>query len=336
MSQRPTIKTIAQIAGVTHATVSKALRDHDDISKEMKEKIKKIAKEIGYTPNAWARNLSMRHSQTIGMIVPAMGNDTVYSDVFEVISGRAAKEGLSVILGSCNRDPWLEEEFCRKMVENRVAALIVAPISTQVEHIKRICSNTVPILFTGGKIEPTEENYLIMDYQRSAEIAVKHLYELGHRDIALFLYHPENRTIQQKREGYQKMMRKMGLAERVYMEGDSGDTFSAGRTLVYGLYQSHRMPTAIWCASDLMALGAMDALKEKGYRVGKDVSVMGHDNLFFSGIQSVSLTTITMPKEEMGQKIVSMCLKLMKEESMVREVISGTLVKRNSTGKRES
>jgi len=311
MNKKPTIKTIAEIAGVSHVTVSRALRGYPDISKATTNKIKQIAEEIGYTPNAFARSLSSKQSHTLGMIVPALGHDTAYNDVFNAISASAAAKGLSVLLGSCGRDVELEKSFCRNMCENRVGALIIAPISSEVAHIKEICKDTVPVIFLGGKIGIEEENCITIDYRHSAHVAVEHFYELGHKEIALFLYHPINRTITQKQEGYEEAMRKHGLIPMIFWEGDSSDTLTAGRRLTERLIAENKLPTAIWCASDLMAIGVIDELKKHLIRIPEDVSVIGHDNLFLSDLNFISLTTFSLPKKDIGLKAVDMALSIM-------------------------
>ncbi len=339
MDKKPTIKTIANIAGVSHVTVSRALRDNSEISKTTKDKILKIAKDIGYMPNAFARSLSSRKSNTIGMIVPAMGNDTAYDDVFNAISASAASKGLSVILGCCGRDIELEKIFCRNMCENQVGALIVASISSDVSHIKEICKSIVPLIFIGGKTGLEEENCITMDYSYSAFLAVDHLVSLGHKEIALFLYNPDNRTISQKKDGFERAMKEQGLQPRVYHEGHSSNTLDAGRKLAQKLIARGELPTAIWCASDLMAIGVIEALKENNIRVPEDVSVMGHDNLFFTGFNFISLTTISMPKGDIGKKAVEMAIDIMNydaqsdaEKPDTKAIFRGEIVIRNSTG----
>jgi DNA-binding LacI/PurR family transcriptional regulator len=339
MNKKPTIKTIAEIAGVSHVTVSRALRGSSDISKATTQKILKIAKEIGYTPNAFARSLSSRQSHTIGMIVPALGNDTAYSDVFNAISASAADQGLSVLLGSCGRDIELEKKFCKSMCENRVGALIISPISSNVSHIKEICKDIVPLIFIGGKTGCEEENCITIDYGHSAKLAVEHLYSLGHRDIALFLYHPTNKTIMQKLEGYNKTMEEYGLTPKVYWHGESSDTLNAGRALINRLVSSNSLPTAIWCASDYMAVGVLDVLKQHNIMVPEDISVMGHDNLFFSELNLISLTTFSLPKKSIGIKAVKIALDIMnydedacQNQPASKAVFRAELIPRGSTG----
>lgn len=308
MNKRPTIKTIAQIAGISHVAVSRALRDCSDISEETKEKVRRIADEIGYSPNAAARALSSRHTRVIGMIVPDMGEKTAYNPVFNEISLAAAEKGYSVMLGSCHRSIDIEKKQCRIMVENNVGALIAASCTSDISHIKSICRDRIPVIFIGGKTDPNEKCALLMNFRHSAELAVEHLYSLGHRDIALFAYYPDNRTIQQKENGFIDSMEKRGLIPRVYKEGMSSDTLSAGRILVRKLLREKSLPTAIWCASDLMAIGVINELNANGLSVPDDVSVIGHDDLYFDIFPNISLTTIHIPMKELGQAAAKLAI----------------------------
>ena len=333
--KRPTLKTIASLAGVSTYTVSRSLGGFSDVSAETSMRIKKIAHSIGYTPNAHARNLSMKRTNTIGMIVPTLGPETAYSDVINSVTKAAAAKDICVQLGSCDRSVELEKEYCKMMCENRVGALIAVTVSSDVSHIKEICKNVVPIIFLGGKTGLDEDCSLSINYSHSAWLAVTHLYYLGHTDIALFLYHPENNTIAQKRSGYLRSMEKYNLQPRVYMDGHSSDTFTAGYMLTEQLILSHSLPSAIWCASDLMAFGVTEALKKNNYSIPRDVSVIGHDNLFFTSSPSISISTFNLPKEEMGLYAVDLALSFMENLDTTIEkkrFFNASLIERNSTG----
>ena len=131
-NKRPTIKDIAKIAGVSHVTVSQSLRDMPCISEPTRIRIKEIAKEIGYTPNLAARNLSLRNPSSIGMIVPSLGTETVYNEIVNTLSELAANDNLCLLLGSSNRSIEMEKSYCKMMCENMVGALIIAPCTSDV------------------------------------------------------------------------------------------------------------------------------------------------------------------------------------------------------------
>lgn len=333
MPDRPTLKTIAQIAGLSHVAVSKALRDAPDISAATKERVRRIADELGYTPNVAARNLYLRRTSAIGMVVPAMGDSTAYDLVFNEVSAAAAARDFCVMLGSSHRDARLEARHCAMMVGNQVGAVIVAPCTSEVTHIKAACGPT-PVIFIGGKTDPEEQYALLCDYRHSGALAVEHLAGLGHRDIVLLTYGPANRTISQKEEGFAEAMERRGLTPRTLRAGDAADAMQAGRDAVEALLESGPAPTALWCASDYMAVGAMDALRRRGLSVPGDVSVMGHDDLFFDRYPDVGLTTLHTPMAEIGRAAAELAIGLIERSGRIepRQVFRPSLVVRDSTG----
>ncbi|MCI8422661.1 MAG: LacI family transcriptional regulator [Lawsonibacter sp.] len=333
MQNRPTLKTIGKLAGLSHVAVSKALRDAPDISAATKERVRKIAEEVGYTPNVAARNLYLRRSSTIGMVVPAMGEHTAYDLIFNEISAAAADLEFCVMLGSSHRSPQLEKRHCSMMVGNQVGAIIVAPCTSDVSHIKAICGS-IPVIFIGGKTDPGEPCALLCDYHTSGTLAVEHLAGLGHRDIALLTYEPENRTILQKETGYTQAMEQRGLIPRILRFGCAANTMQAGMEAVETLLAEGALPTALWCASDYMAIGAMHALRLRGLSVPGDVSVMGHDDLYSSLYPDIGLTTLHTPMAELGKAAVQLSIALMERDSQVQtqQIFRPTLVVRETTG----
>lgn len=333
MDKKPTIKTIAEIAGVSHVAVSRALRGCSDISAETTKRIREIAEEIGYTPNANARNLSSKRSSTIGMIVPSLDETSAYNALFNQISLAAAKRNYCVMLGSSHRNIQLEEQHCRMMVENRVGALIVSSCTSDVNHIKNICDGHVPVLYIGGKTDPKEPCALFCDYYYSAVQAVEYLYSQGHENIAFFAYAPANLTIRQKEKGFTDTMRTHNLTPRVYLSGNASNTLEAGVEITKKLIKKNELPTAIWCASDLMAVGVIQTLRKNGFLVPEDVSVIGHDDLYFGIFPDICLTTLHTPFLEIGTAAADLAIDLTEKkakEENLRQVFRTSLVERNT------
>lgn len=333
MPDRPTLKSIAQIAGLSHVAVSKALRDAPDISAATKERVRKIADELGYTPNVAARNLYLRRTSTIGMIVPAMGDNTAYDLIFNEVSAAAAARDFCVMLGSSHRSLQLEARHCAMMVGNQVGALIVASCTSDVSHIKAACGPT-PVIFVGGKTALEEEYALVCDYRHSGTLAVNHLTGLGHRDIVLLTYEPENRTILQKEEGFSAAMESRGLMPRILRTGNAADAMRAGMAAVELLLEDGGLPTAVWCASDYMAVGAISALRRHGLSIPGDISVMGHDDLYSGLYPEEGLTTLRTPMAEIGRAAVDLAIALIEHDGQMnpRQVFQPSLVVRGSTG----
>ena len=319
MANRPTLKTIARLTGLSHVAVSKALRDAPDISAATKERVKKVARELGYTPNVAARNLYLQRTSTIGMVVPAMGDNTAYDLIFNEVSAAAAELDFCVMLGSSHRSPQLEERHCSMMAGNQVGALIVASCTSDVSRIKA-ASGVTPVIFIGGKTGPEEPYSLLAD--------------LGHRDIVLLTYEPENLTILQKEEGFSRAMERRGLTPRIIRVGHAANAMQAGIDGVELLLGRDKLPTAIWCASDYMAIGAMNALKLHGLSIPGDISVMGHDDLYFGLYPNIGLTTFHTPMAELGKAAVRLAIDLIEHTNQVppRQVFQPSLIVRESTG----
>ncbi len=333
MPNRPTLKTIGQMTGLSHVAVSKALRDAPDISDATKERVRKIAAEVGYTPNMAARNLYLQRASTIGMVVPAMGDNTAYDLVFNEVSTAAAALGYCVMLGSSHRSTDLEKRHCRMMVSNQVGALIVAPCTSDLSHIKAACGPT-PVIFIGGKTAPEEPYSLLCDYRHSGALAVEHLTGLGHRDIALLTYEPENLTILQKEEGFSRAMEDRGLSPRILRIGHAANTMQAGMEGVERMLNQGTLPTALWCASDYMAVGAINALRLHGLSVPGDISVLGHDDIYCSLYPDLALTTFHTPMPELGKAAVDLAVSLIEQDHPAppKQAFRPFLVVRNSTG----
>ncbi len=333
MPDRPTLKTIGKLAGLSHVAVSKALRDAPDISAATKERVKKIADELGYTPNLAARNLYLRRTSTIGMVVPAIGDSTAYDLIFNEVSAAAAAHDFCVMLGSSHRSPQLEERHCRMMVGNQVGVLIVASCTSDVSRVKAACGTT-PVIFIGGKTSPEETCSLLCDYRHSGALAVEHLAGLGHTQIALLTYEPENLTILQKESGFSEAMESRGLSPRIVRTGHAASALQAGMDGIELLLEKGELPTAVWCASDYMAVGAMHALRLRGLSIPGDISVMGHDDLYFARYPDISLTTLHTPMEEMGKAAVALAISLIEQDGLVpaRQVFQPSLEIRGSTG----
>ncbi len=334
MSSKPTIKTIAQAAGVSHVAVSMALRGDSGISQKTAQHIRKIAHEMGYTPNASARNLSSGRSNGIGMVLPAMGESTAFHTVYNIVSEQAAQHGYCVSLGCTGRSIELEQKYCRLMAENRVGAIIIAPVSAQVAHIQAACPQ-VPVIFLGGQLTPESPHAAVFDYAQSALLATRHLLELGHRDIAFLGYGPETPTTRQKAQCFTAEMQRYGLPAPVHIGPDSDDALAAGGVLAAQLLAQGTLPRAVWCTSDLMAVGVLNTLAQHGLSAPKDLSVVGHDDMFFDCFPGVDLTSLRMPREEIAQYVVDLALSLMgekKQQIPAKKVFQPRLIQRKSSG----
>ena len=207
---RVTIKDIAKKAGVSTAAVSKALNGQPDIGERTKERILSISRELGYTPNMIARNLVTKGNKTIGVLIPDISTP-IYPSIYKGINETAVKYGYTLLLGDTKRSLQSERDYILTMMENRVSGLLVSPVSNSIDHLEEVIKGQIPIIYFGGKVNDSMENYIGIDNYRGAIFAMEHLMGLGHRDIAMLCDDLITKTRQDRVSGYKYVMEKKTL-----------------------------------------------------------------------------------------------------------------------------
>ncbi|WP_168118544.1 LacI family DNA-binding transcriptional regulator [Paenibacillus sp. HB172176] len=332
-----TIHDIARIANVSSATVSRVLSNSDyPVSKKMKEKVQRIAKELDYIPNLLGKQLKENKSMTIGVIIPTIVNP-FYSSVIFGIEEIARQNDFTVIACNSLHDPTLEEEYIRTIVEKQVKGLIISSISTDKTLLKNLMKTGLSVIAIDQKIEGEGISQIEFDYHRGGLIATKHLQSNGHRRIGYVtskLDRPSRRSIYQ---GYLDAMKSADL-EPLVEESNSKDVYNAvsefdtGKKLTQKMLSATNPPTAIFACNDMMAFGVINELWQQGIRVPEDVSVMGFDGIDFGQMINPQLTTIKQPDYEMGKMACKMLLDLMQGEDkpMFDVMLQPKLIERGS------
>lgn len=310
-----TIKDIAQIANVSHTTVSRALRDHPGIAPATTARIKQIAREMGYVPSAVARGLKTSRSGVLGVMVRRI-TDPFLSEVLQGIEDVLYEEGYSLFLAASNRDAQREKAIVRLMSERRVDGVIVCSSQVSEEHRRRLERFGVPtVLINNQAVE--ESSYAVYhdDVWGSRQV-VGHLLALGHRRIAYLGNARGGRTTQDRLRGYREGMSAAGLeVPAAYLVTAPNGLAEGGAVGAQTLLNLARRPSAIVCYNDLMAIGAMQVLQRAGVVVPHDCSVAGFDNVELAAYVNPPLTTFDQPKYKLGQQAATMLLRLLDEES---------------------
>jgi len=331
-----TIKDIARAAGVSHPTVSRALRDHPAIAPETVARIKRIAEDMGYTPSALARGLKTNRSQALGVIVSRI-DDPFFSEVLQGIEDVLRGEGYSLFLAASNRDPEREQAIIQAMGERRVDGVIVCSPHVSLEHGRQLKRFGVPIVVVNN--EAAEEyRYSIYhdDYYGSQEVT-RHLIHLGHRRIAYLGNAASSRTTQDRLAGFRKAMNEAGLPiPEEYIFQAPNSTPDGGMIGAHYFLNLPIRPTGIVCFNDVIAIGVLRGLQEAGLRVPDDCSVAGFDNIAFSELVTPPLTTFHQPKYQLGQSAAHMMMQLLDADAEAPEsprilVLRGELLPRAST-----
>jgi LacI family transcriptional regulator len=301
-----TIKDIAKRANVSIATVSRVLNDTGPVAPKTKKLIDEIIAELNYHPNNIARSLVKKSSKTIGVIVADILNP-FYAEIIRAIQDEADANGYLVISGNSDEDMEKEKICIQMLLENQVSGIIFAGGRGQGEYYNKQVietAGTVPVVLVDEYIEGENIYSIVCDKAKGAFEAINYLIELGHKNIAIITGYEGYRPSVEKVRGYKKALNKAGIAVcNDYIKyGDYH--FAGGEEKVRELMSLDKPPTAILTANDLMAMGAIRTLRNMGYRVPKDVSVIGFDDIIMNEYMVPELTSVRQEMSIQGHRAV--------------------------------
>jgi len=333
-----TLKDIAEKAGVSVNTVSRALNNKPDINPKTKEKIEKIADELGYVKNSYATMLKSQVSNTIGVIVPDSSNP-FFSEVFKGIDRAAKEKDYQIIMMNSEGLYENEEQFIRTLLERRVDGILLFPMQKSYEDIKELIRERFPIVLVGREYDGWDVDQIYSDEVKGGYIATKYLIEKGCKRIKMITDELYNSASFGRVEGYKKALKEKGkkvqdqdikICDKIH----EGYHIQAGYDEVTKMLKQKEIFDGIFCYNDLIAYGAIKALKEHGIRIPKDVRIVGYDDITFSSLIEPELTTIRVKKEEMGYEAFNMLYKRIKSDrisnSFVKKILDVELIIRKS------
>ncbi len=327
------IKDIARLAGVSHSTVSRALRNSPLIPAETTQRIQRIAKDAGYSASAVARSLVTRKTQAIGVVVTSIA-DPFNGEVVAGIEEVANQHGYSVILANSQADPEREITVVQSFQERRVDGILVASSRVGALYVPLLSELSIPIVLINNQ-HPSDFVYSVrIDNVEGAGRATRHLIELGHTKIAYVGDQFGLQSDTQRFAGFEEAMAQARLPVRqefvVRGDGKPEGARNAARKLLSG---RHR-PTAIFCYNDMSALGVMEQAAECGLSIPAELSIVGFDDIFFAALLQPPLTTVHQPMKEIGHRAMALLLGLLRGEKAEKNLIlSGELVVRGSTAR---
>lgn len=333
-----TIKDIARAAGVSHTTVSRALRGHPAINADTAARIQSLARELGYVPNKVARGLKTNKSGVLGVIVRRI-DDPFFGPVLQGIEHVLQNAQYSLLLAASNRDPERERAIAQVMSERRVDGVIVCSTQVDETHRRQLEDfGVLTVLINNQAAEDIVHSIYHDDAGGSRELT-EHLIDLGHKRIAYLGNARAGRTSDERLEGYRAALRASALPLRdEYMFEAPNGLPPAGAAGVDYFLALSRPPTAIVCYNDVMAIGAMQQLYKAGRCVPYDCSVTGFDDIELAAYVTPPLTTFDQPKHELGRQAAEMMLELLHHraaDAAAREsdivVLQGRLRVRGST-----
>ena len=335
MKKRATIKDVAALAGVSAATVSRALDDRPEISSETKERVRSACAQLGYVPNAAARGLSGHATHTIGLVLPDISNP-YFSGMATAIEETAAAHGCRVFLSNSLRKEDRELRAIENLVARQVDGILVNPVSPESQLRHREVLGGLPCVYLGANHDESP-SYVMADNETGAYAAARYLIRLGHRDILFLGGRTTSRTREQRIRGFRRALAEAGLEGRELPAPPHVTllrqwSYETALELLKG-----PLPDAIFAYSDMTALKVLEAAEERGVRIPEDLSMVGYDNIAFGALHRIHLTTVSQHKYQQGQIAVERLLeKINGSRAHTEDILEPELIIRSTCVKHQT
>ncbi len=340
MAASVSVTDVAARAGVSLGTVSNVLNRPDRVSAATRERVLQAIDELGFVRNEAARQLRAGRSRTIGLIVLDVGNP-FFTDIAAGVESAAADAGLSVVLCNSGEDVEREQHYLSVLEQQRAYGILVSPITGKDAQLRAIRRRGIPVVLV-DRGSGRRQCSVSVDDVVGGEIAVAHLIECGHRDIAFVGGPVSIKQVSDRLEGARRAMRAAGLPEKRISVIETGAlNVSEGRSAGKRIAEmaARRRPTAAFCANDLVALGLLQEMTRRRVAVPDELAIIGYDDIEFAAAAAVPLTSIRQPRHQLGLAAAGLLIEEadQADSHQHRQVVfEPSLVVRESTGRAEA
>ncbi|HKF21102.1 MAG TPA: LacI family DNA-binding transcriptional regulator [Candidatus Angelobacter sp.] len=327
------LEAVARKAGVSTATVSRVLNDFSIVKSSTRARVMRAASELKYHPNLHASSLARGRSRTLGIIVSNMENPFFF-DIFRTLESDAHAKGYQVVVANTDYQSEQLVTSIRLMIGWRVAGLAAIVSEMDSDLLEMLNNNQIPVVFYDVGIPTKNITNIRVDYRKGMKQIVEYLYSLGHSRMGFVGHHVTLGPIDERRKSFLETVAMFSPKPEVHV-ATGPDGLEGGRQAVRELLASGLDPTAIVCVNDFMAVGVLRELREQGLRVPEDVSVTGFDNIRLAEFSSPPLTTVHIPREQIGHIMYESLVPDPKKHRAVggEVVIDPQFVVRESTGR---
>lgn len=302
-----TISDVAHQAGVSKQTVSRVINNRPDVAPETRKKIKALIKAMGYEPDPIARSMK-GNTHTIGCITPNL-SDYNFSAIVQAAQSEARKNGYFIITANAETD-YDVPPLLKEMLNRRVDGLLVINPRDDNRHLhlKPLYETGYPMVYIKNTPAEDQVSAVCLDDEAGGYLATQYLLSLGHKSIVIILGRENEECTQKRLTGYMNALREADLEtdQRLIIHGDW--SAESGQNAIKKFLDYQVEFSAVFAQNDRMALGAISTLREVGYHIPDDVSVIGYDNLPLTAYYDPALTTIHQPFEKFGQIGVQLLL----------------------------
>lgn len=336
--QKVTIREVAREAGVSVATVSRAIRNEGSIRPETKRKVLEAVRKLNYHVDMGARSIVKKQTKSIGLCICNICNP-FYPPFVRGVENAINKFGYSLILCNTDEDPRKEEAYLKVMLEKRVDSLIIAPTWRTCDYLREFERRNVPIVVVDRKAEDISSDTVCVDNVHGAFMAVEHLIKLGHKRIGMIVGPKMISTTQERVQGYLEALRKYDLEkdESLMVDGDSA--IEGGIKAMEDLLKLKSPPTAVFCYNNVVTLGGLISLKKLNKKIPKDIAIVGFDEVDWAEVADPPLTVISQPTYAIGATAGQLVMQRLLNEgpkSKQKIILKTELVIRKSCGSKPS
>ena len=305
-----TLKKIAETLGLSIATVSKALKDYEDISSETKLKVKELADSLNYKPNSFAQSLRYQKSKIIGLIIPQIVHH-FFANIILGVTKTAEKNGYMVITLQSDESFKIEKEQIDHLLNRNVDGILMSLADNTVnyKHIKEIRKRGVPVVLYDKISKSIDCHKVVINDQKAAFDATKHLIDIGCKRIAHVRGKLNPQTTIDRYIGYKNALKAhfMPFDKSIVFETENL-TYEDGKIVADEIALNHKDIDGIFAFTDLLATGVLVGLKDHGIKIPEDISIIGFSNWFLTTITSPPLSTVDQPGIQMGEEAVKLLL----------------------------
>ena len=329
-----TINQVAKMAGVSTATVSRALNKPETVSEALKKKIERIIKKIGYIPNAGARSLMLKRTGSIGVIVPTLDN-AIFAQGLEEFQRQLSQSGYQMLVGSTNYDPEIEYQQMRNLLLQGVEGIAMFGSSQKLELIRLLRTRKLPYIHIGTLDTPLNGYAAGFDNKKAIQLGVEYLVQVGHRNFGMIAGKTENNDRARDRvDGVVELLKR----NRIFLKKESiievPYQIQDARIALKKLLQINPSISAVVCGNDVLAIGALLEAQSQGIKIPYQCSILGFDNLELSRHIQPSLSTIHIDAIGMWSKAAHHLMSQINGiNRLPRKILADvSLVIRDSTG----
>jgi len=302
-----TLKMVAESAGVSVNTASRAINNKQDINLETKKRVLKIAQDLGYVRNDTAVALRTKKTGTIGVVI-ADNRNPFYAEVLNGMEVAARKKNYHIILANTQRDYKKEEEAINLLLNKRVDGLLIAPVQDRDDDIKKLIEANIPFVIVGRDFNDIDLDAVYNDEVKGGFLATEYLIKKGHKKIAFINGVLHKSPAKGRLKGYKKALKECEIPFNDALISVGDIDVKDGYERTKQMLKKNLDFTAIFAYNDMMAFGAMQAIKEKDLRIPENIGLVGYDDILFSSLISPALTTIKLKKQELGVESVKLLL----------------------------